>query len=63
MKFFTKMGGLTKTDIEILAEGAAACVREWYDIGIIPPSSGDGAVFCSSQVRFDINVKENLFLA
>ena len=56
MKFFTRVGGLTNTDIEILADGAAACVREWYDMGIIPPSSGDGAVFCSSRVRFGVIV-------
>ena len=52
MKFFTKMGGLTNVDIEILADAAAACAKEWYDVGIIPPSSGNGAVFCSSRVRF-----------
>jgi phosphomannomutase len=51
MKFFTKNGGLTKADIEILADGATKCAYQWHDIGIVPPSSGKEAVFCSSLVR------------
>ncbi len=51
MKFFTKNGGLTKADIEILADGATKCAYQWHDIGILPPSSGKEAVFCSSLVR------------
>lgn len=51
MKFFTKSGGLTKSDIHILAERAISCARQWHDTGIIPPSSGEGAVYCTSWVR------------
>lgn len=50
MKFFTKNGGLTKQDIEILAERATASAKEWFDFGIVPPSSGEGAVYCTSWV-------------
>ena len=52
MKFFTKTGGLTHTDIQILAESASSFAKEWHDIGIIPPTSGNGAVYCSSWVRY-----------
>lgn len=51
-KFCKPSGGLTKKDINILAESAASNAREWYDIGITPPTSGTGAVFCSSWVNF-----------
>lgn len=51
-KFFTRNGGLTKSDINILAEGAASTVREWHDLGIVPPSSGDEAIICSAWVDF-----------
>ena len=50
MKFFTKNGGLTNSDIDILAEGAQACATIWHDLGITPPTSGEGAVFCSGWV-------------
>jgi hypothetical protein len=49
-KFFTKNGGLTKNDIEILAERASICARQWHDIGVVPPSSGKDGVYCSSWV-------------
>lgn len=49
-KFFTKNGGLTKKDIEILAERASICARQWHDIGVVPPTSGKDGVYCSSWV-------------
>lgn len=49
-KFFTRNGGLSKQDIDILTEGAMDAAREWTDIGLIPPTSGDGAVSCSEWV-------------
>lgn len=49
-KFFTKAGGYNKNDIDMLSETAAASVREWYDMGILPPTSGADAVYCSSAV-------------
>lgn len=52
-KFCTKEGGLSARDIDILAESATSNAREWYDIGIMPPTSGkSGAVVCSSKVDF-----------
>jgi len=51
-KFFTKAGGYNKNDIDMLSETAAASVREWYDMGILPPTSGADAVYCSSAVDF-----------
>ncbi len=50
IKFFTKNGGLTNADINILADSASACARHWHDFGIIPPTGKD-AVFCTSWVR------------
>jgi len=52
-KFFTRNnGGLTKADVEILAESACAVARSWYDLGILPQTSGYGAVYCSHFVKY-----------
>jgi len=51
-KFCTKAGSLNGNDIDMLAETAAVSAREWYDIGILPPTSGADAVYCSSAVDF-----------
>lgn len=51
-KFFTKSGGLTKNDIEILAERASMYARQWHDVGVVPPTSGKDAVYCSSWVDY-----------
>jgi len=52
-KFCTKKnGGLTKMDIEELAETAANNAKEWFDVGIMPPIVGGEAVYCSSRVDF-----------
>lgn len=52
LKFFTKSGGLTKRDIEVLAEKACSFAREWHDMGVVPPSSGNEGVYCSSWVDY-----------
>ena len=49
-KLFTRNGGLSNQDIDILTESAMDVAREWTDIGLIPPTSGDGAVSCSDWV-------------
>jgi len=54
-KFYTKKnGGLTGTDIDKLTDTATSNLREWFDVGIMPPTSGVGgeAVYCSSWVNF-----------
>ena len=51
MKFFSKDGGLTKTDVNDLVALAQDEARGWYDLGILPPSSGNaGVVLCSERV-------------
>ncbi len=51
-KFFTSNGGLTEKDINILAESACNIARSWFDVGIIPQTSGYGAVYCSDFVDY-----------
>jgi len=51
-KFCTKAGGLNARDINMLAETAASNSREWYDVGIMPPTSGSGAFCSTSHVDF-----------
>jgi len=52
LKFFANFcqGGFTKKQISILAEGASACARSWFQIGLVPPTSGEEGVSCSSWV-------------
>jgi hypothetical protein len=52
MKFFSPDGGLTKRDVDDLVALARDEARIWYDLGVLPPSSGDGAggVLCSERV-------------
>jgi len=50
LKFFTKSGGLTNRDIEILAEKTCSLAREWHDMGVAPPASRKDGVYCSSWV-------------
>lgn len=47
LKFFSKDGGLSKKDIDELIVHAQAEARQWYDMGILPPSSGIAGVLCS----------------
>lgn len=50
-KLFTKNdGGFSKSDIARLVELAALQAQYWHDTGIIPPTSGAGAVFCTEWV-------------
>lgn len=51
IKFFTKEGGLSKSDIDELIGLAQTEARHWYDLGIVPPSSGNAGVLCSELVR------------
>lgn len=51
LKFFTKKGGLTKSHIDELIGIAQTEARQWYDMGIVPPSSGNAGVLCSELVR------------
>ena len=52
MKFFTEKGGFTKEQVQTLISGAKLCAQRWYDMSLIPPSSGSQAVFCSEWVDF-----------
>jgi len=47
IKLFTKSGGYTKADIDTLIIGAIREARHWHDFGVLPPTSGDGAVDCT----------------
>lgn len=52
-KFFTRNnGGLTKKDIQTLSDSASTVARSWYDLGILPQTSGYGAVYCSKFVDY-----------
>lgn len=51
LKFFGKGGGFTKTNIDELIALAQTEARHWYDMGILPPSSGNAGVLCSELVR------------
>ena len=50
MKFFTAMGGLMKDEVNDLILLAQNEARGWYDMGILPPSSGNSGVLCSKRV-------------
>ena len=52
MKFFTLKGGYTKAQIQRLVIIAKEHAERWHDMGILPPTSGDGAVYCSKWVDF-----------
>lgn len=49
-KFFTKDGGFDKCDIKQLVDYAKLEAQSWHDQGILPPTSGTDAVFCSEWV-------------
>ena len=60
VKFFSKNGGLTKKNIDELIVLAQQEARHWYDMGILPPSSGNAGVLCSELVDFIPYYKETL---
>ncbi|KAL7546315.1 hypothetical protein ACHAWF_009645 [Thalassiosira exigua] len=60
IKFFSKEGGLTKADVDELIDLARDEARQWYDLGILPPSSGKAGVLCSELVDFMPYYKETL---
>ena len=51
LKFFTKFGGFDKKDLVTLVEYAKEQAQYWHDQGILPPTSGKDAVFCSEWVN------------
>ena len=51
LKFFTKEGGFTKSDMQTLVKYAQIDAQSWHDEGILPPTSGGDAVSCSESVR------------
>jgi len=52
IKFFSGSGGLDKEDIDELIVLAQEEATEWYNTGIMPPSSGNAGVLCSELVSF-----------
>ena len=61
VKFFAKnIGGLSKSNIDELIFLAQEEARSWYDMGILPPSSGNSGVFCSELVDFLPGYKDSL---
>ena len=50
-KFFSPAAptGFTKEQVRALAEPAKQCATDWYNQGIMPPSSGPNAVMCSQH--------------
>lgn len=51
-KFFSKKGGLTAPHMDELIGLAQREARSWYDMGVLPPSSGNAGVLCSELVNF-----------
>ena len=61
VKFFAKdVGGLSKNNIDELIELAQGEARSWYDLGLLPPSSGNTGVLCSELVDYLPFYKETL---
>ena len=61
IKFFAKgVGGLSAIDIDELIVLAQNEARGWYDMGLLPPSSGNSGVLCSKLVDFLPYYKDTL---
>lgn len=60
IKFFSSKGGLDKKDIDDLIVLAQEEATQWYNTGIMPPSSGNAGVLCSERVNFLPYYKETL---
>lgn len=52
MKFFTAQGGFEKPQIKTMVSLAQRRAAYWYDLATIPPTSGQGAVYCSEWVNY-----------
>jgi len=52
MKFFSKNGGLTKDKIDELIPLAKEEANHWFEMGILPPTSGNSGIMCSEVVDF-----------
>lgn len=50
LKFFFPQGGFDKQDLVTLVEYAKQQAQYWHDQGILPPTSGKDAVFCTEYV-------------
>lgn len=63
-KFFTTKGGFTKKDIQTLVSLTRDHIQRWYDMSILPPASGQNAVFCSEWVdwmpHYELELKHAL---
>jgi phosphomannomutase len=61
-KFFTKRGGggFNKFQIQQMIGIAQDHVQLWFDMGILPPTSGGNGVFCSEYVNWMPHYEENL---
>jgi phosphomannomutase len=52
-KFSTQQqGGFTKAQIQQLIQRAQDHAHIWFDLGILPPTTGSNGVFCSEQVHW-----------
>jgi phosphomannomutase len=52
-KFFTQQqGGFTKSQIQRLIHKAQDHAQVWFDLGILPPTSGSNGVVCSELVHW-----------
>lgn len=52
-KFFTRQkGGFTKAQVKQLVIKAQDHAQVWFDLGILPPTSGSNGVFCSEFVHW-----------
>jgi phosphomannomutase len=64
LKFFTLKGGFSKDEVQTLIGLAKQHAQVWYDIGIVPPTSGPNAVFYSEWVdwmpHYDSQLKHAL---
>jgi len=56
-KFFSQQqtSGFTQPQVRALAANAKRCASEWYNRGILPPSSGPAAVMCAQHEQTWMN--------
>ncbi|KAL3910649.1 MAG: hypothetical protein SGILL_007611 [Bacillariaceae sp.] len=50
LKFFDDNGGFNKQQIQKMIGLAQENAQTWFDLGVLPPTSGSNGVFCSEQV-------------
>jgi phosphomannomutase len=61
-KFFSKHagGGFNKSQIYEMISIAQKHTHTWFDMGILPPTSGSDSVFCSEYVNWMPHYEEKL---